>query len=304
VKARHYEIEVITPEETLRLPSEPDPLEKRNKQLEAEVLRYKSRVPLLDIHFFDGTNHQRFHLSQPTTKFDPEPEIQTKLAAAREKCQPVELKTKQEKTAPTMPHSPWSQVAESMGQAMAGLQEFGRQFYENYNVRVAAYVHAYETFLRDSIAFETLAARTIKVQLVVANTGTCPAEDIHVLLHFPDGFILYDDKNPPREPKEPVAPSKEMNLGLSMLRTPDFDFSRIPTFQDPALPSIRKTNSYEVTFEYEKLQHGFIWNLAPLYVAFDSLDSANSFSFSYTIHAGNMIDEKNGKLSVIIDGRI
>ena len=40
VKAHHYQIEFLALDETLKLPSEPDPLEKKNKRLEAELLRY------------------------------------------------------------------------------------------------------------------------------------------------------------------------------------------------------------------------------------------------------------------------
>jgi len=43
VKLTHREIEFMSLDESLLLPSEPDPLEKTNKQLEAELLRYKSR---------------------------------------------------------------------------------------------------------------------------------------------------------------------------------------------------------------------------------------------------------------------
>jgi hypothetical protein len=43
VKAYQYQIESIELEETLLLPSEPDPLEKKNRELTTELLRYKSR---------------------------------------------------------------------------------------------------------------------------------------------------------------------------------------------------------------------------------------------------------------------
>jgi hypothetical protein len=298
VKARHYEIEIITPDERFRLPSEQDPLEKKNKQLEAELLRYQKREPLLDMHFVGGSKHHNFYLSRPTATFDPEPEIQSKLAAAVGKCQPVELKPKQVKSLTKTVDSPLVQSAGFIAEALEGFAEFGRNFYEDYNVRVAEYRVAYEKYLRDTVAFATLPARTI---LIVENRGTCPAEDIHVLLHFPDGFTLHGDKDPPEKPREPVVPSKEINLGVSMFRTPEFpDYRNLQHFYDPTQPTIRKTKSYEVTFESEELQHGLIWNLDPLYIVFDSFESATSFSFGYSIHAGNMIDEETGMLAVVI----
>jgi hypothetical protein len=142
--------------------------------------------------------------------------------------------------------------------------------------------------------------------LIVVNSGTCPAEDIHVSLHFPDGFMLYDEKHPPKMPEEPAAPSKEMNLfpHSSLLSSlpymPDIR-ARFPQPRDPSVPKIRKTNSYDVEFEHEKLQHGFIWTFAPLYVAFDSWESAKSFSIDYVIRAANMIDAEEGALGVVVE---
>src|SRR2546428_4398847 len=256
VKAHHYQIEFLALDETLKLPSEPDPLEKKNKRLEAELLRYKSREPVPAIRFKDGKNHTRFRIVSPSSTPDPEPEIQSKLAAAKEKCQPVELKPRREAGTSSAADNPLAQIAE----LMEGFQAMGRQFYDDYNVRVAAYHRAYEKYLRDTLAFKTLATRTIKLSLILENSGTCPAEDIHVLLHFPDGFALYDEKHPPKPPEEPAVPSKEISLmpsfaGFSGLSLPDI--ARMPSLPDPTLPKIRKTNSYEVTFQLEKLQHGF-----------------------------------------------
>jgi hypothetical protein len=306
VKAHQYQIEFLALDEALLLPSEPDPLEKKNKELAAELHRYKSREPILAVLFKNGENHARFRIESPSDISDPEPEIQAKLAAAKEKCQPVALKPKEEIDPATLADNPLAQIAESMRQATEGFQAIGRQFYEDYNIRVAAYHPAYEKYLRDGVAFKTLALRTIELDLIVANSGTCPAEDIHVLLHFPDGFALYDEEHPPKVPEEPAVPSKEMNLfpQSSLLSSlpyiPDIR-TRFPQPRDPSVPRIRKTNSYNVEFEHDKLQHGFIWNFAPLYVAFDSWESAKSFSIEYTIHAGNMIDEQEGKLGVVIE---
>jgi hypothetical protein len=302
VKATHYQIHLSPPSEALRLPAEPDVLEKKNKQLEAELLRYKSREPILDVLFTNGEGHARFHIPRPSeAKPDEERTIQSKLAAAIAKCPLVDLGTQQDSKGIAVKDSPFAEIAESIQKATADLQAFGRQFYEDYNARARAYYRHYEKYLRDTVAFRRLATRTIQLKLVLANTGTCPAEDIHVLLHFPDGFTLYGEENPPREPKEPAAPSKEMNLFPNVSLLSGFPDIRMPQPRDPSLPRIRKTNSYDVTLESEKIQHGFVWNFSPLHAAFDSWEAAKSFSIDYTIHAGNMIDERTGELGVIVE---
>jgi hypothetical protein len=91
-----------------------------------------------------------------------------------------------------------------------------------------------------------------------------------------------------------------MNLFPSVSLLSSFPDIRMPQPRDPSLPRIRKTNSYEVTFETENLQHGFVWTLKPLYATFDSWESSKSFSIDYSIHAGNMIDDQAGELGVVI----
>ena len=94
-------------------------------------------------------------------------------------------------------------------------------------------------------------------------------------------------------------PTQNSNL-MPSLPTAGFDGFRMPQLPDPTLPTIRKTKSYDVTFRRAKLQHKLSMHLNPLYAAFPSWESARSFSFEYTIHAGNMMDASSGKLSVVI----
>lgn len=299
VKLTHQQIDFISLDESLLRPSEPDPLEKKNKQLEAELLRYKSREPDLAIKFADELSYARFRLTIPTDAPDPETNIQAKLAAAKEKCKPVELAPPPE---PINPNHPFAAIAEQIRQVTEGFQVMGRQFYEDYNRRVEQYYRDYEKYLRDTADFRMLATRTIKLELILHNSGTCPAEDIDIQLHFPDGFLLYDDRRPLKPPEEPAVPSKDMNLFPSTSLLPNISsVPRTPILPDRTLPRIRKTNSYDVTFELDKLKHGFIWAITPFYVAFDSWTSAAPFAIDYTIHAANMIDEQTGQLGVIVE---
>jgi rRNA-processing protein FCF1 len=299
VKLTHRQIEFISLDDSLLLPSEPDPLEKKYKQVEAELLRYKSREPDLAIKFSSGQNYARFRLAVPTEGQDPEPDIQAKLAAAKEKCKPVELASPQK---PLNTSHPFAAIAEQIAQVTEEFQTMGRRFYEDYNRRVAQYYLDYEKYLRDTADFKTVANRTIKLELILYNSGTSPAEDIDVHLHFPDGFLLYDEEHPPKPPEEPAVPSKEINLfpSASLLLNPPY-IPRIPTLPDRTIPKIRKTNSYDVTFEVPKLKHGYIWNIETFYVAFDSWASAASFAIEYRVHAGNRIDEQTGELGVIVE---
>jgi hypothetical protein len=304
VKAKHHRVEIVSPSETLQLPSDPDPLERKNKQLEAELHRLKLREPVLDIRFEDGGDHARFRIKPNSDDSESEPEIQSKLAAIKEKTPLVVLRPPQPELDPSaVANSPFAEIVETMRKITEPFESIGRQFHEDYNTRVTTYYRNFETYLRATAAFKTLKTRTIWLKLLLRNGGTCPAEDIHILLHFPDGVMPYDEEHPPKEPKEPRAPSKEMNPFPSSYLVPSLPNIRagLPGLPNPNLPRIRKTNSYEVTFHCEKLKHGFVWNLMALYAVFDSAESAKSFSIDYTIHAGNMIDEQTGQLGVVIE---
>lgn len=306
VKATHYQIQVTSPGEKYELQPEPDPLEKKNKQLEAELFRYKSREPVLHVLFEGGENHSRFQLARPHDG-DSEAEIQSMLDAAKQKFPLADIAPEQVfQASATANRAEANDLLGPMFETVRGLATWSRSLNEDYNQRAKEYYRQYERYLRDTSAFKTLPTRTIKLSLILANSGTCPADDIYVLLHFPDGFQLYDDDHLPKQPVEPPVPSKDMFPNFSLV-LPSYlaDFHASPQFHDPLhnprLPRIRKTNSYDVTFENDKLLHGFVWNLTPLYVAFDSWGSIGSFSIDYNVHAGNMIDERTGKLGVEIE---
>jgi hypothetical protein len=298
IKANHYQIECVSLDQSLQLPSEPDPLEKKARQLEAELLRYKSREPDLSLRFVDGGQHARFRFESPIDTRDPEPEIQETLAAARQKCPLVGPRLSQ----PVDPNSPFAAMLGEMQKTASALEAMARQFSEHYNRRVRKYYADYERYLRNNAMVKVLDTRAIVIQLELVNGGTCPAEDIQVLLHLPDGFTLYDEAHLPKPLDEPTVPSKEANWYPSISALSGFpEINRFPTMRNPSLPKIRKTNSYDVTFEFPKLQHGFSRHLEPLHVAFESWDSVSSFGIEYTIHAGNMIDNQTGQLGVVVE---
>jgi hypothetical protein len=125
--------------------------------------------------------------------------------------------------------------------------------------------------------------------LILVNNGSCPGEDIDMLFHVPDGFNVYDEEGQAEPPEEPAPPSPGyasplFSISDSLLRP---HMPQLPQPENPHLPKIRKTNSYEVAFHCNRLKHGFLYRCRALYLAFDSFDAAKSLSFTYNIHAAN-----------------
>ncbi len=295
VKALPYQIVTVKPPEEQRLPDEPDAAEQKIRKLEGQLRLYKSRVPDLAAHFDDGKDYRTFQifLQLPNT----EQEIATSLKAIKEKYPLSQPEPQLHPPGLEMSNVFSEQIMESIKNVAASMQGF-----ESYDTRLKRWYQRYESYLREDAAFKDRERRTITLNLTLTNHGTCPAEDIHLRFHFPDGFDVYDEESQPEPPEEPDLPSSSYASGLlipSIIRAE----MPLPKFDNPNAPKIRKTNSYDVTFHRDRLKHDFVYRCRPLYLGFDSFAGAQSFSFSYNIHAGNAPLSQEGELHVIIDKR-
>lgn len=173
------------------------------------------------------------------------------------------------------------------------------------------YIDHYRSFLEDDYKYQEMQSRILKLNCALVNEGTSPAEDIDVLLNFPDGFDLTSKKGfmpKPSPPSEPVPPRTQKEIISDSMRV----FAKLPQITSdlpvpefgPASykqPTIRKTNSYEVSFCLPKLKHGFIFEFDPLHLLFPSVESAQSFNIDYFIHAANLPKETTGKVHIVIN---
>ncbi len=86
-----------------------------------------------------------------------------------------------------------------------------------------------------------------------------------------------------------------------MGRTEEDPCRRRRQIENPHAPKIRKTKSYDVTFRCNHLKHGFLYRCRPLYLAFESFDAAESFSFPYSLHAANFPSPQDGVLHMVLE---
>jgi PIN domain len=297
VKARHYQIDVVQPPSNQRLQDVPDAAEQKIRSLENELRQYKSRVPDLTVLFDDGEDHKKFQIFPPLPNV--ESEIESSLRAIKEK-HPL---TKPEPQ-PQQTGLPISDVlSQQLAETVRSITAAAHGFQEDYDARLKRWYGRYEDYLRETAALKDRERRTINLNLMLVNRGSCPAEDIHMMFHFPDGFEIYDEESQPDLPEEPTPPSPGyafpvLSIPASLIRP---QIPRLPQPENPHAPKIRKTNSYDVTFHCNRLKHDFLYRCRPLYLAFDSFDAAQSFSFTYSIHAANTPLPQNGALHVILE---
>jgi hypothetical protein len=254
-------------------------------------------VPDLGVLFEDGDDHQTFQVFPPLPS--TENEIQSALNAIKEKHPLTKPEPLRPQTGPNVSDYLYEHLAETLrnaAMAMRGLEG-------DYDERLKKWYQRYEDYLRKAVALKDKERRTITLKLIMVNRGSCPGEDIHLMLHFPDGLELYDENDLSEMPEEPAPPSPGYSPAFAAIPSSLLypSMPNVPLPPDPHAPKIRKTNSYDVTFHVDRLKHDFLYRCRPLYIAFDSFATAQSFSFTYNIHAANAPTPQNGTLHVIVE---
>ena len=297
LKAKSHAIVVIQLLANLRLPDELLPEEKKRRELESEVMRLRNRLPRVKILF--NTNEPQLRVQLPSSDL---PKLETPSA--------VELRAKYPKM--EMPTVPLPRASE---QFLTVLSAIPAEDIEKYNDHLDLFYAAHAEYVVGLERLHALLANTLRLDILAVNEGTCPAHDLDIFLHFPDGFALVTESGLPKKPTKPNPPrrpetlAERMAFAVQAVQVPNV-FARVPSLNLPEIsrptnvsrPMIRRTNSYDVKVSIVMLKHGFVEALEPLYVIFESNERIGSFTVDYRVHASNLPDASEGHLHVIVDG--
>lgn len=292
--------------ENFRIPEEPDPNENKVKQLEQQIRELNSRTPNLSLVYEDGEQHATIQLPRPLSL--EQSEIDKRINEVKSKFR--RMNKERTKDQSHLPESALERV--SMVAAISLMNMIPQKEIDRYNNEVEKYIPAYAKFIVSNLEFENLKRRTFKLDVVLANDGTTPAEDIDIYLHFPNGFQLLEEDELPKLPKPPEQPEEPMTemqrfsnsmnynrmIPSSVFFNPPDVSPRLP--QNVSSPSIKRVNSYEVHVHVQKIKHNLQVFLDPLFVIFDSFEYAKSFTIDYRILAANIPREVTGNLHIII----
>jgi hypothetical protein len=294
LKAKSHAIVVSQLPANLRLPDELLPEEKKRRELESEVTRLRNRLPKVKMLF--NTNEPQLRVQLPSSDL---PKLETPSA--------VELRAKYPKM--EMPAVGLPRASEHF---LTVLSEIPAEDIEKYNDRLDLFYAAYAEYVVGLERLHALLANTLRLDILAVNEGTCPAQDLDIFLHFPDGFALVTENGLPKKPTKPNPPLKPETLAERMASAAQLQnvFACVPSLNLPEIsrptnvnrPMIRRTNSYDVKVSIVMLKHGFVESLEPLYVMFESNERSGSFTVDYSIHASNLPEASEGQLHVIVDG--
>jgi predicted ribonuclease YlaK len=145
LKARHQGIKTFCLPNELQLPEEPDPNEKRIKELEQENRLLKSRIPQLKLSFNKDLNHTLFSLTKPVAELSGD-EIENHLKRVRLKY-------------------PKRSIGGSGGVlgsiASMGLMNYSSEDISKYNAELELFYIDYEEYLVQSSRYKNRQYRTV-----------------------------------------------------------------------------------------------------------------------------------------------
>jgi hypothetical protein len=294
VKAKRHGIESTGLPDVQKLPDEPDANEKRIQQLEREVLELRRATPTLELTFADGSNILQTRL-EPIT-ISPE-EIRREKERIR-----LEHRKWGDEPDPQPPASTFAALARLYISPFAPRPED----IAHYNQELKHYYTKFDRWVENKELYLNRERLTVKVALILSNTGTAPAGDIDIFLHFPDGFDLFTAEDLPMAPEEPQPPQRPSGRSFAGLFPPSaLSGLHIPSLaprepRNTSYPSVRRTNSFEVHYKVRQLKHHMTEGLDPLYLVFETFEDASPFSIDFRIVAGNVPKPVTGKLHVVV----
>ena len=282
LKCLSLEIGTLSLPEKYELKEEEDDLTKENTRLKEQINKLKSGIPKLSLVFPDG---KTFH----TIKLNPF----DFSAFKKEKMQEIEMEN------PYMPKPKEDKLAWAFRSPFLTEKSI-----DDYNSDLAKYYLEYESYLSECEQYFVERNLTAELKFKLVNEGVVPAENIDFKLHFPDGFLLKNHipKNKADKPRPPFKPGEALTLNPMIFSS----FSPPPqpnpiSFVGRGFASIKKTNSYDVTFDLSVLKHNQDFVFKDVFLTFDNLDSALGFNIDYKLYAANIPDVLTGQLNVIVE---
>lgn len=262
LKVRARDIRWIEVPEDCRLKEEPDPLEAENARLRRENRELAHRLPKPVLLWTEDQENKELTITLGAPEGDPPP----KPNQMRRLHRPLPLRK-----GPTSV-DPWARFTLGM---------LTDDEINAHNKALVEFYTRYEQYYAAEMEWRDRSRRVLGLDFTVSNQGTSSANDVTVTVAFPERLTLIDPKKqPPRpdRPQPPRTPEPGTAGGLARLMagisgatgyaSPLGDIAalyRTSDFRRPILNHDRNS----VRFDLPKLQHGWLYNLDPVYCLAD-----------------------------------
>jgi PIN domain len=301
LKSGQRGIDVIEVPDRYLLADELDESESRLQRAEKEVAFLKNRLPELRVSFSHGQMFGRWSLLAPTSL--PRKEIDAAIA---------ELRVKHPALARKEPAGRPPGILGFADVAAAFSTQPSDTEIARYNRELEEYFEQYAQYLIEEREDTNGHGRTLKMELLLQNQGTSPAEDIRLSFVFPGGLAVYDKGHRPPGPKKPKVPVEPKALATramlpqpigsdGMFRPSNYDYVGLPG--NVSGPNIKKSGDgfFVVAFEVQRLIQHDPEPLEPIYVRFESWDAVTSFHVDWRAVSASLPKPVTGKLNVAVE---
>ena len=269
VKARVQRIEVIGPADDLAIDDEPDETERRLSAAKRELAAYKSAAPDLRLTI-EGEPfiERKVHLVR---EFDTQTRARL-FAEWRSRYRHVGGMPDQVRL-PGLPRLPGSISAE--------------------DAEIALVFENYEKYLEAWPFFVNRYRRSLELKFVLENSGTAPADDVHLNLWTgADGVWLEELPDLPTPPAMP----KRRDL-LDFLRPRQMPYMDLAS-RDSDGPNVSEAEPKCVEYWEKRVTHHVPRELSPVYFQFTADETVGSFSINYRLVAANISEPQKGTVHV------
>ncbi|HQR35681.1 MAG TPA: PIN domain-containing protein [Blastocatellia bacterium] len=305
MKAKSLGLAVISLPDDFKIVDGEDANEKRIKQLEQENRELKFRSPEIKISFDGDVEYLTVSKSWPIDSFEKWKEEE--LLKLKNKYQKYEIK------APPLPSAKSDKKRLNIGdlrkitidlESAESSNEPSLYYKREYNRKLDEFWAKYEEYLERLRKVKEAYARMVPIDLVLRNTGTLPAEDIDIYIYFPDYLANALALRMPEYPKalEPPDGSGNQDGWRDIYRSqaiyPVSFGASLPVTPNVRGPFINSNDSSLVTFSVGKLKHNHLISLDTVYVVFNSIELAKSFTIQYRLTASNVLSIVSRELHV------
>jgi rRNA-processing protein FCF1 len=324
MKASHHGITTWKPPAELKLTEEPDAGEKRLKDLERQIQQASvPALPQLALLFVGGTEHAAYTIPHPEPSLSlnsllksAEIRRQYPKAAPPEKVITLADRQRLRDAARNLDNA--EQIAETIVTLGEMLQQVHPLDVEQYNNELEQFYTAYDEYLRQAVEYDNRWRRTLMIEVHLSNDGTCPAEDVDVMLDFPAGITVRAEGDVSSPPEPPQPPEPPRSLGgkafgylakkLRGLAIPPA-VAALPPAQPQLLPAtalasptmLISLGGRRVEFKVLRLKHTLRARVVSFNATFDSFEAASSFKLPYRIVAANVPRPVTGCLNVQVN---
>lgn len=288
LKAKKRKIKTIKVPDEYQIKIE-NSTEKKLKEIERENALLKNKIPDLKIYFDNNEECKEFELVKNAFK---NCDLEKSLLEIKNKVPYVSLENEIQKS-------------DNILNAILKRAFVNQEIVDRHNRQVDEYYKNYEKYLSDMIKYSDIFCKSIKVNLVLINSGIVPAKDIHIDFHIPDGVDVMKERDYPREPKKPEVPYlySYFDFSKSYLHNHSWQDFQIPHAQNLPSPNvsnftIKKTNSYNMSMSVFKLMHQTKIDIKPFYIIFGNPEKTQTFAFTYSMIGENIPKRIKGSLRI------